>query len=1011
MRLSLGIKATSLKMPKAYLRYEESSVFGVITSPASNVTFDCTGKLAVVGALESCLAWKVRGGEAVHRCRAPLLTRGQGGRTVNEMAAVTRVVVSPSGDSVAVGFESGDVRTFRLKDENCSQLLCLRGHRKGISALAYAKDSELLSSGGEDCEIVVWDVTSENGLYRLRGHRGIVTDLKFLYHGDDKSKPSHLVSSSKDTFVKIWDLQAQYCVETIVGHRAEVWSFDIDPGEKRMVTLSTSTELRVWKIHLASDTQHIMNEEDRTNTDGGMTKMVSYLGKMIRKSVERGITVRYSKDGSLLGCHGAGKQLEVYRIRSITEQERRLARRKKRQREKQANKGHTVVVEEDHTADEPYNADDEFALASIVRGSAKLRSFSFSPDSTASDTSGHAKVLLALQNNSLEQYDVDLSDRTLVKQGVARAELTSIMERQGHRSDIRAIAINKADDTVASVGKKVLKIWNVNTLQCLITAEIEHGLCVIFIPGDAHVLVGTKKGTLLLFSLASGECIQLFESAHVGAIWSIDMRPDEMGFCTGGADHEVKFWNFGINSEDKQPRFKASRTLSLSDDVLCVRYTHTKDSQKLLVCAALLDSTIKVFFDDSLKFFLSLYGHRLPVLCLDVSTDNTLCITGSADKNVKIWGLDFGDCHKSMFLHSDSIMAVRFVPKTHMFFSCGKDGSLKMVDADTFQQIQVLSGHHGEIWGLSISRLGDFVVSCSSDRSLRIWKRTKEQLFLEEERDRDMARKMEEDLNRSIAMGSDQIGSKAGDNEESSAKTALEASGIVTMEAASAGQRTASTVKAGERLLEALEICMQEEIEYKTYLKLVDDRLATLTPQQREEREKKTREGSALPPLVEPPNSNILLLGRSPLQHMLHTVRSIPLSELEEALLVLPFEGVNDLIHFLTEMITERMQVELVSRVLFFVLRLHHLQIVSNQSLRQDIELLKLSVRAQLEDHKQTLGFNMAGLKYIQRVVQEKQVRIEGDDMREKLAKKGRDLGGLSTLADEPKKKKFKKKK
>ena len=159
----------------------------------------------------------------------------------------------------------------------------------------------------------MWDVTSENGLYRLRGHRGIVTDLKFLYHGDDKSKPSHLVSSSKDTFVKIWDLQAQYCVETIVGHRAEVWSFDIDPGEKRMVTLSTSTELRVWKIHLASDTQHIMNEEDRTNTDGGMTKMVSYLGKMIRKSVERGITVRYSKDGSLLGCHGAGKQLDPER--------------------------------------------------------------------------------------------------------------------------------------------------------------------------------------------------------------------------------------------------------------------------------------------------------------------------------------------------------------------------------------------------------------------------------------------------------------------------------------------------------------------------------------------------------------------------------------------------------------------------------------------------------------------------------------------------------------------------
>lgn len=51
---------------------------------------------------------------------------------------------------------------------------------------------------------------------------------------------------------------------------------------------------------------------------------------------------------------------------------------------------------------------------------------------------------------------------------------------------------------------------------------------------------------------------------------------------------------------------------------------------------------------DSLKIFLSLYGHSLPVLCMDISSDGDLIATGSADKNVKIWGLDFGDCHKSL---------------------------------------------------------------------------------------------------------------------------------------------------------------------------------------------------------------------------------------------------------------------------------------------------------------------------------------------------------------------------
>lgn len=55
---------------------------------------------------------------------------------------------------------------------------------------------------------------------------------------------------------------------------------------------------------------------------------------------------------------------------------------------------------------------------------------------------------------------------------------------------------------------------------------------------------------------------------------------------------------------------------------------------------------------DSQKFFLSLYGHKLPVSCLDISTDGDLLVSGSYDKNLKIWGLDFGDCHKSIFAHA-----------------------------------------------------------------------------------------------------------------------------------------------------------------------------------------------------------------------------------------------------------------------------------------------------------------------------------------------------------------------
>lgn len=64
--------------------------------------------------------------------------------------------------------------------------------------------------------------------------------------------------------------------------------------------------------------------------------------------------------------------------------------------------------------------------------------------------------------------------------------------------------------------------------------------------------------------------------------------------------------------------------------------------------------------------------------------------TGSADRNMKIWGLDFGDCHKSLFAHDDSVTALAFVPRTHYIFTAGKDGKIKQWDADNFEKIITL---------------------------------------------------------------------------------------------------------------------------------------------------------------------------------------------------------------------------------------------------------------------------------------------------------------------------------
>jgi len=89
---------------------------------------------------------------------------------------------------------------------------------------------------------------------------------------------------------------------------------------------------------------------------------------------------------------------------------------------------------------------------------------------------------------------------------------------------------------------------------------------------------------------------------------------------------------------------------------LAVKYT---PDQKL-IAVALLDRTIKVFFVNTLKHHLTLYGHALPALSISISLDSKLLLSTSADRTCKIWGLDFGDCHRSIRAHPESVMVGMF---------------------------------------------------------------------------------------------------------------------------------------------------------------------------------------------------------------------------------------------------------------------------------------------------------------------------------------------------------------
>ena len=443
-----------------------------------------------------------------------------------------------------------------------------------------------------------------------------------------------------------------------------------------------------------------------------------------------------------------------------------------------------------------------------------------------------------------------------------------------------------------------------------------------------------------MFDVASSTSIDKIK-AHAGPIWALDVHPDGKSAATGSADKSAKFWSFQVVQEEipgtrrTTPRLTLvhRRTLKVSDDIQSLRFS--PDAR--LIAVALLDSTVKVFFVDSLKLFLNLYGHKLPVLNMDIAFDSKLIVTCSADKNVRIWGLDFGDCHKALFAHQDSIMQVAFVPHNHEgnghhFFSASKDGVIKYWDGDKFEQIQKLVGHHGEIWAIVISKSGDILVSASHDKSIRIWEQTDEQIFLEEEREKELEELYENTLTTSLEQ-EDETG------EEKNEVTA-------------AGKQTTETLMAGERIAEALDLGMED-------LELLSE-----WEQQR-----------IAQPGLPPPQRNVIFMAYGNIsaeQHVLNVVEKIQAASLQDALLVLTFDKVTVLFTFLRSWVDRQWSIPLACRILFFMLKTHHRQIVASKTMQPMLDVIRSSLRRALQHQKDEIGLNVAALKFLGTQVQEK---------------------------------------
>jgi U3 small nucleolar RNA-associated protein 12 len=954
---------------KNYLRYVHESTFGIVAASQGGVSIkylrmrDTKDRFVAVPANENVLIWDLKTRQVINRliydadnaAEVTVLDCFHGGH--------------PRTNLIAVGYANGHIRVFEY--ETGQLKTTFTGHRVAITALTFDKDGSRLASGGKDCHIVLWDIVGERGVFSLRGHKNSISKLAFLYN--EEHQKDIIVSSSIDAVstIKFWDLQLQHCFCTLPGHASGVWSFVLLKNGTRLVTGGSGPELKVYSIRFLSENEKkLVGQVDEQANDDDM----GYNEQHIKSEVEYGIQVRplgnilrntiaisnrvqdlvLDYDQSILICHSTDKNVEFYGLRSDSEaltyakkQAKKAARKSaKRKRDSDAENQEEASATEEPRAITSLDALEPQKLVDceINRklGFQKLPDKVKAIDVTKAlkkDGSVHYKLAVATASNKIDSFEYELPTASQE----ATINMSSSIESMSHRTDVRAVSISLDNTLILSASAESAKIWRLDSRACIATIETEYAACCVFanaqnlttnLNQNKFALLGTKQGHLQIIDVAETrvcETIRICDNDK--PLNSICVLPDQTGVVCGGEDGIVRFYNYvwkdsdGDENDQKQTylSLEESRTLVFQEGITCV----TVSANNKFLAVSLLDSTVRVHFVDTLKYFLTMYGHKFPVTTMDISDDSTLLVTGSPDKNIKIWGLDFGDCHKSIFAHDDAITCVKFVPKTHQVFSCGRDRQIKHWDCDIFIKIQTLRKHMSEVWCMSISPNGKFLVTGSHDKSIRMFRKTEEILVPSEEEETE--RELEDERNVFEKQDNIVLGEK-------------------DTETGFAVKMTIETVKSTDRLIEAIDVFGTEQEKHREYIKLCE-----LADSKNEPR----------PSEPEPDPLLMTVMTNDYHRFMLEILRRIKSSELEEILLTLPFDYVRKLLIILVLFLEKGWDVELMVRCATFLLKVNFGQIAASPILSPVVFKLKTIILDRTKHLRECSGFNLMALEHL----------------------------------------------
>ncbi|GHO96591.1 hypothetical protein KSF_066390 [Reticulibacter mediterranei] len=298
----------------------------------------------------------------------------------------------------------------------------------------------------------------------------------------------------------------------------------------------------------------------------------------------------------------------------------------------------------------------------------------------------------------------------------------------GHNGPVTDCAISPDGTWIVSASEdRTLKLWDKHTgaLRFTMEGHTAQVTCCSITPGGNRIISGARDGIIKIWNAYTGNELYSF-SGHTNAITRCAVSSDGNWFVTASEDQTLKLWSLRtVNKFPPLRDYRISQIRTLQGHEGAVRS-----------CAVSPDSTWIASTSDNctLRLWDTRTGSQIALFPVEVEEDGLSdTIPDSAISPDGAWlvfpygigirVLDLPDRQERFTTagHVGIVVGCAISHDGHWMISTSTDGTMKGWRTDKDLDIFIFQGHADTVNRCAISLSGDWLVSASDDKTLKVW--------------------------------------------------------------------------------------------------------------------------------------------------------------------------------------------------------------------------------------------------------------------------------------------------